>query len=159
VTRARRAVAVVALAAAFTTGAGGRELSATVELVIDGDTIVLSDDTHVRLIGIDTPEVDGPYTEAECYGQRASEFAHRLLPVGETVRLELDVEEADRHGRLLAYVYRQRDGLFVNAEMVRKGYALTLTVPPNVEHAGALRRLAQRARERERGLWKACEGG
>jgi micrococcal nuclease len=152
----------VALGAAPSARAGGEDTaerrSATVDFVIDGDTIVLADDTHVRLIGIDTPEVAGPYTDAECFGRKASDFAKRLLPRGEEVELELDVEQTDRHDRLLAYVYRARDGLFVNAEMVRKGFALTLTVPPNVEHADELRTLAQRARARERGLWERCEG-
>jgi micrococcal nuclease len=152
------AVAVAVAAAPAGAGLRGLRFDATVDHVIDGDTIVLADDAHVRLIGIDTPEVAGPYTRAECFGQRATAFARKLLPDGQDVGLELDAEERDRHGRLLAYVYRARDGLFVNAEMVRKGYAFALTVPPNVEHADELRRLAERARERERGLWSECEG-
>ena len=55
-----------------------------------------------------------------------------------------DVEERDRYGRLLAYVYRARDGLFVNAELVRRGYATVATFPPNVAHEREFRRLAKR---------------
>ena len=77
---------------------------------------------------------------------------------GERVRLVRDVEERDRYGRLLAYVYRARDGLFVNAELVRRGYATVATFPPNVAHEREFRRLAKRARMSGRGLWSQCEG-
>jgi micrococcal nuclease len=72
------------------------------------------------------------------------------------VRLTLDVEPRDRYGRLLAYVHRRDDGLFVNAELVRRGYATTLTIPPNVRHAERFRTLAREARKAGRGLWSAC---
>jgi micrococcal nuclease len=75
---------------------------------------------------------------------------------GEAVRLRFDAERRDRYGRLLAYVYRARDGLFVNAELVRRGYAVTLTIPPNVAHATEFARLASSARRAGRGLWSAC---
>jgi micrococcal nuclease len=72
------------------------------------------------------------------------------------VRLRTDVERRDRYGRLLAYVYRASDGLFVNAELVRRGFATVLTVPPNVAHAGQFLRLGRAARAAGRGLWSAC---
>ena len=75
---------------------------------------------------------------------------------GERVRLVLDAEHRDRYGRLLAYVYRERDGLFVNAALVRGGYAVPLTIPPNVAHAGEFRRMAATARRKGRGLWSSC---
>ena len=68
----------------------------------------------------------------------------------------LDVEERDRFGRLLAYVYRASDGLFVNAALVRGGFARTLTIPPNVRFADRLAALARTARRESRGLWSAC---
>jgi micrococcal nuclease len=74
------------------------------------------------------------------------------------VRLVRDVEARDRYGRLLAYVYRRRDGLFVNAELVRRGYATVATFPPNVAHEDEFRRLARRARLSGRGLWSECVG-
>ena len=76
---------------------------------------------------------------------------------GERVRLVLDAEQRDRYGRLLAYVYRARDGLFVNAELVRGGYAVPLTIPPNVAHADEFRRAGRdRARRRARAVVRSC---
>jgi micrococcal nuclease len=72
------------------------------------------------------------------------------------VRLRFDVERRDRYGRLLAYVYRADDGTFVNAALVRDGYARPLTVPPNVRYADRFVQLAREARRAERGLWRAC---
>ncbi len=133
--------------------------AATVERVVDGDTIVVDLDgrsERVRLIGIDTPESVDPGRPVECFGKEASAFTASLLPEGTAVRLVRDVEARDRYDRLLAYVYRQPDGLFVNAELARQGYALPLTIPPDVAHADELRALAAEAREAGRGLWAAC---
>ena len=126
--------------------------------VVDGDTIHVRVDgrrERVRYIGVDTPESARPGAPVECFAKRAGE-ANRRLVEGERVRLVLDLEPRDRYGRLLAYVYRARDGLFVNAELVRRGFAETLTVPPNVAHAGELRKLSSGARRKGRGLWSAC---
>src|SRR5690348_2856653 len=94
---------------------------ATVVRVVDGDTIVVhingSDET-VRILGIDTPETHKPDTPVECFGPQASDRMTALLPKGTTVRLVRDVEARDRYGRLLAYVYRDSDGLFVDLTMV-----------------------------------------
>jgi len=91
----------------------------------------------------------------QCFGRAASAYNKRLL-FGRSVRLVFDAERRDRYGRLLAYVYRRPDGLFVNAELVRRGFAQTLTIPPNVAHAAEFRALAGRARHDGRGLWAAC---
>jgi micrococcal nuclease len=104
---------------------------------------------------MDTPESVKPGTPVQCYAKAASHENERLVD-GERVRLRYDAEREDRYGRTLAYVYRARDGVFVNAELVRRGYARQLTIPPNVAHAGLFGRLAARARERGRGLWRAC---
>ena len=127
--------------------------------VVDGDTIHVRVDGRretVRYIGVDTPESVRPGTPVQCFAKRASAFNERLVE-GERVRLELDLERRDRYGRLLAYVYRARDGLFVNASLVRHGYAVPITVPPNVAHAGDFGRLASAARRKGRGLWSACD--
>jgi micrococcal nuclease len=110
----------------------------------------------VRYIGVDTPESVQPGTPVQCFAKRASAFNARLVG-GERVRLVLDAEARDHYGRLLAYVYRARDGLFVNAALVRRGYGVALTIPPNVAHAEELRRLAAKARREGRGLWSSCE--
>jgi micrococcal nuclease len=126
--------------------------------VVDGDTILVALDgrrERVRYIGVDTPETVKPDTPVQCFGQRASAYNHALLD-GRSVRLVGDAEARDRYGRLLAYVYRAGDGLFVNAALVRGGYATTLTIPPNVAHADELAALAGEARRAGRGLWSAC---
>jgi micrococcal nuclease len=128
--------------------------------VVDGDTIrvvVGGREEPVRYIGIDTPESVKPGTPVQCFAKRASAFNARLVE-GERVRLVSDVEARDRYGRVLAYVYRARDGLFVNAELVRRGFATTLTISPNVAHAAEFKVLATRARLSGLGLWSRCEG-
>jgi micrococcal nuclease len=80
----------------------------------------------------------------------------QLLPAHTAVRLVGDVEQLDRYGRTLAYVYRLADGLFVNAELVRRGYAVVLTIPPNVAHTDEFVALASAARVTGAGLWSAC---
>jgi micrococcal nuclease len=140
-------------------GAPSAAGTARVLRVVDGDTILVSRDgakERVRLIGVDTPETVKPRTPVQCFGKKASAFTHRLLD-GRRVRLVQDVEERDRYGRLLAYVYRADDGLFVNAELARGGYAVPLTIPPNVRFAERFRTLAAEARRAGRGLWSACE--
>jgi micrococcal nuclease len=165
--RAHRALIVLALAALAALGggtllAGGPSSSGArvgrVERVVDGDTIVvrLGDvDERVRYIGMDTPESVKPGTPVQCYAEAASTENRRLV-AGREVRLVPDAEARHRYGRLLAYVYREPDGLFVNAELVRRGYARLLTIPPNVAHEAQLRRLARHARAAGRGLWSRC---
>jgi len=134
--------------------------TARVVRVVDGDTIRValpSGEEPVRYIGIDTPESVKPGSPVECFAKRASAFNGELV-AGERVRLVRDVEERDRYGRLLAYVYRARDDLFVNAELVRRGYATVATFPPNVAHEHEFKMLARRARLSGRGLWSECEG-
>ena len=142
--------------AARETPAAGSSVRARVVRVVDGDTIVASvdgDDEYVRYIGIDTPETVKPDTPVQCYGPQASNENHRLVE-GETVRLSFDREVRDDYGRLLAYVHLGKR--FVNAELVRGGYARPLRIAPNTARAAELRRLATRAAKDGRGLWGAC---
>ena len=132
----------------------GDARSAVVERVSDGDTVVLSGLGRSRLIGIDTPEVHGG---RECFGREASAFLERLLPRGTRVRYRLGVERRDRYGRPLVYVWLA-DRRFLNAVLVREGYATPLTIPPNVDHAKRFVALARAARKANRGLWRACRG-
>jgi micrococcal nuclease len=160
----RTAIPFVALAAALAALLLGRGTSSTagslhgqVVRVVDGDTIKVRLDggriERVRYIGIDTPESVKPGTPVQCFAKKASHFNASLVD-GRQVTLKTDAEERDRYGRLLAYVYT--DGRFVNRELVARGYARTLTIPPNVAHADEFARLARRAREAGVGLWQAC---
>ncbi|MGH9226108.1 MAG: thermonuclease family protein [Acidimicrobiales bacterium] len=127
-----------------------------VERIVDGDTIVVTGKINVRLIGIDTPETVDPRRPVACFGKEASTFMASLLPKGTAVRLVGDVEQEDQYGRTLAYVYRREDGLFVNAELVRRGYAQVLTIPPNLAHTDEFEAAAREARVGSIGLWSAC---
>ena len=95
---------------------------------------------RIRLIGIDTPETKRPDTDIECFGPEASAFTESLLPVGTPVRIERDTVNRDDYGRLLGYVYRADDGIFVNYELVRQGFAQPLSIEPNTDLPRALRR-------------------
>jgi micrococcal nuclease len=134
----------------------GARTEAQVTRVIDGDTVevdIAGRDDEVRYIGMDTPETVKPGTPVQCFGPQASTENHKLVE-GRHVRLVFDAERRDVYGRLLAYVYTA-DG-FVNAELVRGGYARTLTIPPNTAHAGLFHRLARNAGSAGRGLWGVC---
>lgn len=132
--------------------------------VVDGDTLELETRERVRLIGIDTPEMHDSnklYKDAQRskqdvntikkMGKEAYEFTKKLVEA-KRVSLEFDVERYDKYNRLLAYAYL-KDGTFVNAEIVKQGYASTLTIPPNVKYAGLFLKLYREARENNRGLW------
>ena len=131
--------------------------NAYVVRAVDGDTIEvrlggrLED---VRYIGVDTPETVKPGTPVQCFGHRASDFDAALVE-HRRVRLVFGVERRDVYGRLLAYVYLGHR--FVNATLVRRGFARTLTIPPNTRHAALFRGLELRAARAGRGLWGTCE--
>lgn len=130
----------------------GRDLVVT--SITDGDTFRIGDE-RVRLIGVDTPEVSGG---VECFGREATDALDQLIPPGTEVRLVADVEPFDRYDRTLAYVYRLSDGAFVNLALAQDGFALPLTIPPNVAHEDAFASAAAEARDADRGPWSACEG-
>src|SRR5690606_6193718 len=134
--------------------------NAVVARVVDGDTLDVTLDgrpagetERVRLVGIDTPEVahegtpERPGNPADCYGPEAAEFTSGLLPAGTPVRLERDVVGRDDYGRVLAYVYRAADGILVNYELARQGYARPLSIAPNTAHRD---RIVAAARQAER---------
>jgi micrococcal nuclease len=129
---------------------------AVVVRVVDGDTIWVlrkGEETKVRLIGIDAPEEAHFGDPRECFARRATEFLRQLLEA-QGVELELDVEERDQYGRLLAYVWH-RDGM-VNEVLVAQGYATVATFPPNVRYVGRFLTAERRARAERRGLWGSC---
>ena len=178
--RAPLLLAAVLIVVAVTRGCGSDGTSepagpvnVRVSHVVDGDTIDVrmpaGDEETVRYIGIDTPETVKPDTPVQCGGPKAHAVNEHL--VGDrTVTLRFDTERRDVYGRLLAYVYVPAAGpkeppspaapggrpLFVNAELVRRGLARTLTIPPNDSFAALFARLAARAGALGRGLWGRC---
>lgn len=135
------------IAGCQTAAKAGKSDLAVVTRVVDGDTIVVSlngQDYKVRFIGINTPERGRPYY------LEATEKTKELC-LGKQVRLEKDVSETDKYGRLLRYVYV--GDTFVNAELVKQGYAQQFTLPPDVKYADLFKKLASEARERQAGLW------
>jgi micrococcal nuclease len=124
--------------------------------VSDGDTIhvdVEGHDERVRLIGVDTPEVDWYGGQADCFGSEAALYAQRRL-TGLSVGLTFDVDRYDRYGRVLAYVYLGHE-LF-NLTLVREGYATADPVPPDTRMAGTFADAESVAKGAGVGLWSAC---
>lgn len=135
---------------------GPAEATVPVIRVVDGDTIevrIAGRAEDVRLIGVDTPETVKPDTPVQCFGPRASHFTKGLLE-GQRVHLVFGVERHDVYGRLLAYVYLRHR--LVDAILVRRGLARSLTIPPNDRFAPRFRRLELAAARTGRGLWGAC---
>jgi micrococcal nuclease len=150
----------VTTATACTGAASTTDGIATVTQVIDGDTIDVEIGgriERVRLIGIDTPETKKPNSPIECWGPEASAFTGSLLAIGAKVRLERDVVGRDDYGRLLGYVHRvDEPALFVNMEIVERGFARPLTIEPNSTFARDFAAAARRAERADLGMWGAC---
>jgi len=121
-------------------------LACTVDRIVDGDTIECGGLGRIRLIGMDTPEL----SQAP-YGVTATQALTSVIPVGSAVEIELDVQQRDQYGRLLAYVWADR--LLVNWMLIRQGWAVLLTYPPNVQYVEWFTAAQQQAREEGVGLW------
>jgi micrococcal nuclease len=147
------AAAVIAIGAFFWLRPGtSSSSSGVVARVIDGDTIVLATGDHVRLVQIDTPE-----KHKECYGDDASAITRRLLPPGTAVRVERDpaLDQVDRYSRKLAYVWK--GGEDINLRLVREGAAgVWFFGGKRGRYASELLAAGEQARQKHRGLWRAC---
>ena len=134
-------------------------LAGRVEHVIDGDTIVVrtaaGSRVHVRLIGIDTPEIAHFGKPGQCFGIRASAITRRLAQ-GREVLLRIGRERHDRYGRLLAYVHVVGGPDDLERTLMARGAARTLAIAPNVDRAALYAQLEDAARRARRGLWGAC---
>jgi len=129
------------------------ETYVTVAAVYDGDTISVitgGKREKVRLIGIDAPE-----TGQKPWGHHARKHLEDLLQSsGWKVEMEFDLEKRDQYGRLLAYL-RLTDGRLLNLLMVKDGYAVLYTIPPNVKYVNELKDAQSEAREGKVGIWSA----
>jgi endonuclease YncB( thermonuclease family) len=138
-----------------------QRLAGRVVRAVDGDTLEVALDDGptetVRVIGVDTPETVKPDTPVQCFGPQASAFEHRTVE-GRRVHLLVGVEPRDVYGRLLAYVWiRGRPHeRFLEADLLRRGLARTLTFHPNDRFAPRFERLEQKAASAGKGLWNAC---
>jgi len=121
-----------------------------VERVVDGDTIVLSSGERVRYIGIDAPEID----DNACYSQESKQKNQELVE-GKQVKLEKDVSDKDRYGRLLRYVYI--DDQMVNELLVKEGIAIAKEYPPDVKYQNRFLELEAEAQKNQLGRWSACD--
>jgi micrococcal nuclease len=154
-------LAVLALAgvAFIHTRASQATLAGRVSYVIDGDTIVVQtrsgSEVHVRLIGIDTPEIAHFGKPGQCYGIRASAITRRLA-LGREVLLQIGRERHDRYGRLLAYVRVVGGPGDLERTLMAQGAARTLAIAPNVDRAALYSGVESAARSAHRGLWGAC---
>jgi micrococcal nuclease len=132
-----------------------------VEWVIDGDTVdieIAGAEERVRMIGINTPETHTLTGVPDCFGPEAFAFTRSLLPVGTEVRLVRDVVGRDDYDRLLAYVFRRDDDLFVNEAIIGGGYARPLSIGPNTAYTDRFVAAATAAEAADLGLWSACGG-
>jgi len=125
-----------------------------VEKVIDGDTIVLKNGETVRYLGIDSPELYHSESEAECGAEEAKKINEKLL-IGKKVKLEKDITDKDKYGRLLRFVYTE-DGDFVNYSLVSQGYAKLLFIPPDAKFKKDFTEAQEAAKRENVGLWKTC---
>lgn len=129
--------------------------------VIDGDTIEIEGGRKIRYIGMDTPEIHHPKKPVQCYGKIAAEKNKELVE-GKEVRLEKDVSETDRYGRLLRFVYIDQQvasgssTLFINDYLVRQGYAHVATFPPDIKYQEQFTLAQEEAEKNNRGLWASC---
>jgi len=117
--------------------------------VIDGDTIEIEGGQKVRYIGIDTPETLDPRKPVQCFGVEASNYNKQLVE-GKRVRLEKDISETDKYGRLLRYVYL--GDVFINLKLVQEGYASSYSYPPDIKHQEQFVEAQKMAREQNKGL-------
>lgn len=122
-----------------------------VNKIIDGDTVQLDTGEIVRYLGIDTPELFIKGGGAEFYAREAARYNKKLVFM-KKIKLEFDAERKDHYGRLLAYVFVKN--LFVNAELVKLGYAKVMIKPPNTKYSDLLLNHQKKAMNEERGLWQ-----
>lgn len=135
--------------------------NAVVERVVDGDTIIAEiagSRERVRLLGIDTPESVAENRPDQCFGAESADYLRSVLPEGTDVTLIRDVESRDQFDRLLAYVVRSSDQLFVNLDLLQRGYAGVLIYEPNSFYRDLFEAAQDIAARDDIGLWGVCGG-
>lgn len=120
--------------------------------VVDGDTIEIEGGQKVRYIGINTPETVDPRLSPQCFGKEAS-LKNKELVEGKEVYLEKDISEVDKYGRLLRYLYLDQNGISLNEQLVREGYAVSSSYPPDIKYQDRFKLAETEARNQQKGLW------
>jgi micrococcal nuclease len=118
--------------------------------VIDGDTIVMADESKVRLIGVDAPEMNSDF---DCYAQKAKQRLEELV-LNKKIGLEKDISQTDKYGRLLRHVWV--DEMLTSLVLVEEGWAQVSTYPPDVKYQADFLDAQSRAREKGLGIWGEC---
>ena len=131
----------------------GAEMGRVVR-VIDGDTVVLADNRHIRLEGINAPEVHHPKKGRECFGDQAKTKAEKLV-LGKIVRLESDLEKTDLYKRELRYIWI--DDLMVNEALVKEGFAWESPYKQNRKYRQRFQKAEAEALEQKLGMWGICD--
>lgn len=144
---------VITPSTAFPQTNNAKQQGIKVKRVIDGDTIELEAGQKVRLIGIDSPESVDPREAVQCFGKEAYSNLKTLLEE-KIIKLEKDISETDKYGRLLRYVYL--DKIFINETLVRTGFAKASSYPPDIKFQGKFREAEAYARNNSLGLWDSC---
>lgn len=122
--------------------------------VVDGDTVEMEGGIKIRYIGVNTPETKDPRRGVECFGEEAFQFNKNLIE-GKKVTLEKDISDKDKYGRLLRYVWLE--GVLVNEELVKQGFASVATYPPDVKYYQRLLNAQNYAKDNQLGLWIKCK--
>lgn len=119
----------------------------------DGDSLRLADGMRVRLIGINAPELANEHGADQSLAQAARIAAENFLAQGEAIRLVYGSERKDHYGRTLAHVYDSK-GNSLEAELLARGLAFHIAVPPNLASAECLKKQENQAREKKLGVWR-----
>jgi len=133
--------------------------SATVERIIDGDTLDASikrETVRIRLLNIDTPEIGRDGNPSECFAEEAKQRLAELVPPGTKVHLEYDQERLDKYGRTLAGVFR--DDQFVNEQLAREGLGRAMLVEPNSRFYQRILDAESEPRDAGHGIFGATPG-
>ena len=121
-----------------------------IERVIDGDTVKTAAGDSIRLLGVDTPEIDWKNNSSEYYAEEARDYSIKNL-LGENVVLEYDNEKEDHYGRTLAYIFQ--DGENFNQKLLENGYANLMIVAPNDQYEAEFKKAVKKARKSRLGIW------
>ena len=125
--------------------------------VIDGDTVILADNRHIRLIGINTPEINHDnLKQSDAGALEAKKALINLTKNQQSIHLVYGTERHDRHGRTLAHLYL-KNGLNIQQELLRQGLAMPLRIGPNLSFADCYHKSSLSARAQNQGLWSLAQ--